>query len=120
MDKLKVIEVNSKLICVSGIGKMYFENGLPVSISVQTLQKNGIIYNLLNIADEFAKQGWKKRSILNLLSDELNISEKEKESVSIFLNSSYEEQRELIFQSLTKIKSSEAKNNTDFMKAFKF
>jgi hypothetical protein len=119
-NPLKVITVEEKQICVGGIGKMFFEHGLPISITIDQLSKNDIGFNLLNLVDEFIKNGWEEKTIISKISEELDslVSKTDIDNIQNFIKSDYEDQREMIFKSLFNTSSEDAKTNPSKFKSF--
>ncbi len=92
-------------VVIRGVGKMYYQEGLPIGITISRLESEGYKVSVLHIADELLKEGWKPERVLSRLKEEIA------DSVEIdlkhhlpllqkFVNASYEDQREMIFQSL--------------------
>lgn len=99
---LETATINGVDIVVKGIGKMFFQEGIPIGIVVKQIQGKGIKVSVLHIADELLKNGWKPERVIISLTHEFNDS-----SVSIdthllmdFCYADYEAQRDLIFESL--------------------
>ena len=119
----KIIQVGNRKICISGVGKMFYEQGFPISISVKKLKEKGIEVSILHVADECLKNGWSPKTTIAKLSEEC-VDSMETASdireVEIFCNATYVEQREMIFKSLYKITSNEAiKNHKQFIENYK-
>lgn len=97
-----VEQFGDRLIAIKGIGKMFFQEGFPISMSVVELQKKGIEVSILHVADECLKNGWSaettKRKLVDDFQDSLEILDEN--LLDCFCDSDYETQREMIFQYL--------------------
>jgi len=71
---LETIQIDGETVCVSGVGRMFFENGLPIGITVSEMAKKGIKVSLLNLADELIKNGWKPKTVTNRIISDFNDS----------------------------------------------
>jgi len=69
-DKFEITEIDGQKIVVGGIGRLFFEDGFPIHISVDILKDKGIKVSLLHIADELYKNGWSEKAIINTLSQD--------------------------------------------------
>ena len=63
-----ISKINNRNICLGGIGKLFYEQGLPIEISLIEMKERGIDVSFLHIADELYKHGWTKKTILRALS----------------------------------------------------
>lgn len=99
---LKINYFGDRLICFSGIGKMFYQDGFPASMSVQYLLEKGIEVSILHVADECLKNGWSPDTTVKKLTEDFaDIGQRfNKQELIIFCNSSYEDQREMIFNYL--------------------
>lgn len=109
-NQFLIEEINGTKICLKGIGKLFYQNGLPIGISISKLKEKGIKVSVLHIADECLKHGWSPKTTFQKLKAEIeddisnnqyNVSELES-----FCFESYENQRDMIFKSLFKDKES--------------
>jgi len=114
-------KIGNREICVRGIGKMFYQDGFPLSISASELKKKGIEISYLHIIDEFWGNGWSWKTIESKLLGELNDDIDKSlnidiDSLKYFYslleqpkrsNGGYEESRDLIFQYLFGLPSSE-------------
>lgn len=96
---LKSIKVDNRNIIIGGIGKMFYQNGLPLQVSIEKCRKEGFEVSLFHIADEFLKNGWKTKTVISKLKDELDRSY-DLGQLEKFVESEYEEQRDMIFKYL--------------------
>lgn len=130
MSSFKLAIVGDRKVIVGGIGKLFYESGFPIHISVDIAKDKGYEVSLLHIADELYKNGWKKRAIINTLKQDFEWCE---QSISDFIDAGmsgelregmpligqewiyskngYEAQREILFQSLFGYESKEAMVN---------
>lgn len=99
-----------RLICIRGVGKLFYQDGFPISISISELNKKGIEVSIFHVADECLKNGWSSKTTFNklkadsedyiendivLVSDKYNL-----ELLERFCYAEYEVQREMIHQYL--------------------
>jgi hypothetical protein len=103
---LTIIETAHGLTCVKGVSQCYFQNGIPVGLTVDELDKwpHKVHVSQLNLADQFQKAGWGDDKIIALLKEEYRFTrvEFQEQLVRDFLNKDYDAQREMIFQYLWK------------------
>lgn len=98
----KIINIGNRNIVIGGIGKSFYQDGLPLSISIPELIRKGFDVSILHIVDEFIRNGWSTDTILSKLKEEvsdggLNV---DLQLIKSFCESSYEDQRSMIFESL--------------------
>lgn len=91
-------------ICIKGIGKLFYQEGFPISMAVSELKKQGIEVSILHVADECLKNGWSPKTTYSKLCadfdediDKNKINELELYS---FCFADYEHQRSMIFNYL--------------------
>lgn len=103
-NKLLVQKFGNRMICIRGIGKLFYQNGYPISLAVSDFKKMNIEVSLLHVADECLKHGWSAYTTYSrLVSDfeedisknnyDLNLMKK-------FCYADYDEQRRMIFNYL--------------------
>lgn len=114
---VEVVTIGDRNICLSGIGKMFYQDGFPISMSVAELKKQGVEVSILHVADECLKHGWSPKTTYNKLVVDF---EEDIEGFSFdetllfeFCNAEYEDQREMIFRYLFGSSSSEVKSNKE-------
>lgn len=56
---------------VSGLGKMYFENGLPLSVIFDGLQSRNLVPSFLHLVSELEENGMKRERIIHLLNEQV-------------------------------------------------
>lgn len=108
MNKIKIIEVGKRKIAVKGIGRFFYESGFPIGIAITELAKKDIEVSIFHVADECMRNGWSGESaytrLKHELSDCLEIDKKKLRLLEDFCRSTYERQRQLIFEYLFKNK----------------
>lgn len=62
---LKIVEVGDRKIVIGGVGKFFYQDGLPVSMSVTRLKAEGFEVSILHVADECMKNGWNAKTTFN-------------------------------------------------------
>lgn len=104
-DKLLIEKIGERVTCLKGVGKMFYQEGFPVSVSISELKKRGIEVSILHVADECLKNGWSAKTTYNKLKADFeeDIDKENKYDLSMleaFCWADYESQREMIFQYL--------------------
>lgn len=104
MNEFIVDYINGRYICIKGIGKLFYQDGLPISISIAELKERNIEVSLFHVADECLKVGWSARTTYNKLKTDV-LEDIESNNIDLkllekFCYAEYEEQREMIFQYL--------------------
>ena len=116
---LKITTINDRKICVGGIGEVFYQDGFPISMSIDILKDMGVEVSVLNVVDELYKNGWTKKRIVAVMEQEiegcsdmvsefidLGMSGERQDGTPplgkewIYSKSGYELQREAIFKSL--------------------
>lgn len=104
MSDFLIEQIGDRKICLQGIGKLFYQDGFPISMSVEKLKDRGIEVSILHVADECLKNGWTAKTTFNKISadfeDDINKSTNDKGLLQKFCFASYEDQREMIFQYL--------------------
>lgn len=99
-----VIEVGDRKICISGVGKQFYQEGFPISLSVSSFKEKGIEVSMFHVADECLKNGWSAKTTVNKLKadfeDDIDGNYFNEEELVKFCYSEYEQQREMIFNYL--------------------
>lgn len=85
-----------RAIVVKGVGKLYYEQGFPIEMSILHFKDKGIEVSVLHVADELLKNGFPPKRVIAILQDE-GI-----EGIEKFCNATYQKQREMIFDYLFK------------------
>ena len=58
-------------IVVAGLGKLYFENGIPFSLIFDECQKRKLLPSWFHLRDELKSNGMKEDRIVHLLSEQV-------------------------------------------------
>ena len=100
-------QFGERLICLKGVGKMFYQDGFPISMSITELNKKGIEVSLLHVADECLKNGWEEKTVIKKMQEDFKDSGDMQNKLDIkliekFCYSNYEDQREMIFNYLFK------------------
>ena len=64
---------NGRKICVKGIGVLFYEKGLPLTISISELNKKDIEVSMMHVVEEFWENGWSWKTIESKLKGEIGI-----------------------------------------------
>jgi hypothetical protein len=101
---MKYIKISDRKIIISGIGKLFFQDGFPISMSIQEANSCGYEVSILHVADECIKNGWSGKTTFNKISadfqDDINKNNFDFKLLKTFCDADYERQREMIFQYL--------------------
>lgn len=99
---MTTIEIGNRKIIIGGIGKMFYQDGMPIEITADVLSEKGWEISWMHVADELFKNGWDINRIRNTLYPILSNSKYESsiQTTLIFIRSDYEHQREMIFNYL--------------------
>lgn len=119
---LTIEKFGDRLICIKGVGKMFYQEGFPLSISVSKLKKNGIELSILHVVEELWDNGWSWQTIERKLKGEIDEDIDKVLDIDFDLlhnfyrnleqpnrsNGGYEKSREMIFRYLFDIPSDDA------------
>lgn len=97
-----VENINGREIAIKGVGKLFYQEGVPLEISADILFEKGVEISWLHIADELLKNGWSNKRVYNTLSHILLYSKYESNIPLLkeFIYKEYNEQRDMIFNFL--------------------
>ncbi len=103
-QEIRYVSIGDRKIIVKGIGKLFYQDGFPISMAILKAKEKGIEVSLLHVADECLKHGWSEETVLKKLKEEFaddpNRNKYDILGLERFVHASYEDQREMIFQSL--------------------
>ena len=107
-DSIQIIEIEDRTIAIKGIGRMFYEEGFPISMAIEELSKKGIEVSLLHIADECLKNGIPPKTVINKIKQDIdedinkdsNKTSVTFEQLSEFCEADYDRQREMLFNYL--------------------
>lgn len=118
---IKIINIGNRRVCVSGIGKMFYQDGFPISMAISVLAESGIEVSLYHVFDELSRSGGfpiTKRgedraltAIISSINDRIqgeNAGEITEDELTRYSKMNYEDQREEIFQYLFGMPSNDA------------
>ncbi len=95
-----------RYICIKGIGRMFYQDGFPISMAISILKEKDIEVSMFHVADECMKNGWSAKTTINKLKadfeDDIDKNNFDLDELNKFCLSEYEEQREMIFNYLFK------------------
>lgn len=99
-----VEKINGRDICIGGVGKLFYEQGFPISMSISELKKRNIECSIYHVADECLKNGWSAKTTYNKLKadfdDDIDKNFVDLDSLKEFCFADYETQRGMIFDYL--------------------
>ena len=112
-----VEQFGDRKICLRGIGKLFYQDGFPISLSIAELKKKGIEVALFHVADECVKHGWSAKTTYNKLvgdfEDDVYGNKYDTEVLQRFIYNTYEGQREMIFQYLFGCSTDDVRNGVN-------
>ncbi len=117
---IKIVEVGDRKIVVKGIGKLFYQDGFPITMSIEYFKEQNMEASLLHIVDELIKHGWSNKTILNKLRNDAEeginneINNTNWDVIETFCNSTYEDQREMLFQYLFGLSTNSLRLIIDF------
>jgi hypothetical protein len=110
---IEIEQIGDRTIAIKGVGKMFYQQGYPLSMSVKELGKRGIEVSLLHVVEEFWNNGGSWQTIERKLQGELDEDIDKNLKVDFdYLNTfyryiddlrlkgGYEQSREMIFRYL--------------------
>jgi len=108
-------KIGNRTLCLKGVGKMFFQEGFPISLAISNLHKKGIEVSIIHVADECLKNGWSPKTTFNKLKadfeDDTEHNKYDLKLLKEFCFSDYDTQRELIFQYLFNTSTDDVRNN---------
>lgn len=103
-NDIVIEDFGGRRIAIKGIGKMFFQDGFPISMAVSELKKRGVEVSIFHVADECLKNGWSPKTTFNKLvadfDEDIDNNDFDKERLGKFCYADYEEQRTMIFDYL--------------------
>jgi len=100
INGFELIQIEDRCICLKGIGKLFYESGFPISLSLEMLKKENIEVSILHVADECMKNGWNPKTTYNKLKadfeDQIIDNTIDWNDLKKFCNTDYVTQREMI------------------------
>ena len=103
MKGLKFEKIGSRIVCIEGIGKMFYENGFPLCMAIEKLIKLNIEVSVLHVADELLKNKYSPETVYKKIKEDLQLFSNDTydfASIQKFCFSDYESQRKMIFDFL--------------------
>lgn len=97
---MRIETIGNKLICLGGLGKFYYESGLPIDIQIDLLKEKypNIEISHLHLARELMRNGWPDKRIVNTI--EVVLCTDKAKQVETFCALEWEDQNEMIFDYL--------------------
>ncbi len=103
-EDIEIDNFGGRLIAYRGIGKMFYQEGFPISMAIAELKKSHVEVSILHVADECLRNGWSAKTTYNKLAADFE-ADIDKNYVDMdllkkFCYADYEEQRAMIFEYL--------------------
>jgi hypothetical protein len=70
---VEVLEIGNRKVAIKGIAKLFYEEGFPISLSIEELSLSNIEVSLYHIADQCWNNGWSSSTIMKKLRGECDI-----------------------------------------------
>lgn len=103
-SEIIIEEFNGRRIAIRGIGKMFYQDGFPISIAISEFKKQGVEVSIFHVADECLKNGWSAKTTYNKLKtdfeDDIDRNKIDFCELEKFCYADYESQRGIIFNYL--------------------
>lgn len=110
MNDFLIEDFGDRKIVIKGVGKLFYQEGFPISMSVSEFKKKGVEVSIFHVADECLKNGWSAKTTYNKIKsdfeDDIDGNKIDTKQLELFCYSDYETQREMIFQYLFNSESS--------------
>lgn len=104
MEQFLIEKFGDRTICLKGVGKLFYQEGFPISMSISEFNKKGVEVSILHVADECLKNGWSAKTTFNKLKadmeEDIDRNTYDLSLLERFCYSTYEQQREMIFEYL--------------------
>lgn len=125
MERILLInQFGDRTICLKGVGKLFYQYGLPISVSIQKLKEQNIEISYIHMIEEFWDNGWSWQTIESKLKEEIQqdidkVIDLDFNYLKAFYdcleqpkrsNGGYEESREIIFQYLFNTSTDSVRN----------
>lgn len=104
-DHIEMIEIGTRKIVLRGLGKMFYQEGFPMSMASKVLAAKGVEISWLHVADELLKNGWRPDTVVRKLREDMVDGEMEDKAkalaqIEMFCSLDYFQQRAMIFEYL--------------------
>jgi len=94
------LQVGNRKIIIKGVGKLFYQEGFPISMALSQFNQRGYEVSMLYVADECMKNGWSpKTTMAKLRADFVDDIDKNLVDLALldrFCHASYEEQRAMM------------------------
>lgn len=96
---IEIENIAGRRIVVKGIGRMFFQEGVPIGMIARSAKEKGYEVSWFHVADECLKNGWPPATVLSKLEEEVRDSavDVDFDALERFVTAGYEEQRGMIF-----------------------
>lgn len=122
-EGFKIGYFGNRIICYGGVGRFFYQDGIPISLTVSEFEKLGIEVSFFHVIEEFWENGWSWKTIEMKLRGEIDedidkILTLDFDELKIFYdrleqprrkNGGYEESREMIFKFLFGVSTDEVR-----------
>lgn len=114
MGSIIIDNIGERKIAVGGVGKLFYQDGFPISMAVSELNKQGIEVSMFHLIEELWENGWSWKTIEIKLRGEMELDIDKSMSLNFTklkkfyfcleqpnrANGGYEESRSIIFEYL--------------------
>jgi len=104
-ENFLIQEFGDRKICIKGVGKLFYQDGFPISLAIDKFKDSDIEVSILHVADECLKNGWSADTTYKKLKEDSEDNKESKynlEELRTFCYADYETQRSMMFKYLFK------------------
>lgn len=98
---IHIEQIGDRRIALKGIGKSFYQDGFPISLSVSYWKDKGVEVSMFHVADECLKNGWSAKTTYNKLladfADDIDGNTFDREALCKFCYADWQTQRDMIF-----------------------
>lgn len=73
MEGIEVYKIGDRKICLKGVGKLFYQEGFPISMAISELAQKEIDVSMYHVVDECMNNGWSAKTTINKLKGELDL-----------------------------------------------
>lgn len=105
-ESFEIDTFGERNICIGGIGRLFYESGYPISMSIANFKKVNIECSIYHIAKECLNNGWSAKTTFNKLKadfeEDIENTDFDEKALEAFCNADYDQQCAMIHEYLFK------------------